>query len=258
MCVEGGDEFYFEVPRMSSGMIENLLLAIAVSLMLGAKEEQLATKIETIKPLPMRGGIIETEKANFYIDCYNASPTSMRDALNNFAIIAQNKKKLYVLGTMAELGLATHRHHKEIGSNIVYNEGDKVILIASNAEIYKSGLLDSGWSEDDITIFATSAEAKDLLSSFEDGFVFIKGSRVCELEKALPDEVQKLASGNDNIEQNQTEEIDECDEDSSEEEKEAVLMKLTKDGEEYIFEMIEDDEEFNKVVEYIDSLEDAE
>ena len=48
------------------------------------------------------------------------------------------------------------------------------------------------------------------------------------------------------------------DEDSSEEEKEAVLMKLTKDGEEYIFEMIEDDDEFNRVVDYIDSLEDAE
>lgn len=48
------------------------------------------------------------------------------------------------------------------------------------------------------------------------------------------------------------------DEDSSEEEKEAVLMKLTKDGEEYIFEMIEDDDEFNRVVDYIDSLDDAE
>ena len=217
MCVEGGDEFYFEASRMSMGMIENLLLAIAVSMMLGAKEEQLATKIESIKPFPMRGSIVETEKASFYIDCYNASPTSMRDALNNFSVVAKNKKKLYVLGTMAELGLATHRHHKEIGSNIVYNEGDKVILIASNAEIYKSGLLDSGWSEDDITIFATSAEAKDLLSSFEDGFVFIKGSRVCELEKALPDEIDKLISGNENIE-NQTEEVDEFDEDISEEE----------------------------------------
>lgn len=43
-----------------------------------------------------------------------------------------------------------------------------------------------------------------------------------------------------------------------EEEKEVVLMRLTKDGEEYIFEVIESDEEFNKVVEYIDSLEDEE
>lgn len=46
--------------------------------------------------------------------------------------------------------------------------------------------------------------------------------------------------------------------DDSEEEKEVVLMRLTKEGEEYIFEMIEDDDEFNKVVDYIDSLEETE
>lgn len=46
--------------------------------------------------------------------------------------------------------------------------------------------------------------------------------------------------------------------DDLDEEKEVVLMRLTKEGEEYIFEMIENDEEFNKVVEYIDSLEDVE
>lgn len=42
------------------------------------------------------------------------------------------------------------------------------------------------------------------------------------------------------------------------EEDEIVLMRLTKDGEEYIFETIEDDEEFNKVEEYIKTLEDEE
>lgn len=46
--------------------------------------------------------------------------------------------------------------------------------------------------------------------------------------------------------------------DDSDEENEVVLMRLTKEGEEYIFEMIEDDEEFNKVVDFIDSLEDVE
>lgn len=47
--------------------------------------------------------------------------------------------------------------------------------------------------------------------------------------------------------------IDENDE--SDEEKEVVLMKLIKDGEEYIFEAIEDDAEFDKVVEYINILQ---
>ena len=46
--------------------------------------------------------------------------------------------------------------------------------------------------------------------------------------------------------------------DDSDEEKEVVLMRLTKEGEEYIFEMIEDDEEFNRVVEFIDSLDSSE
>ncbi len=42
----------------------------------------------------------------------------------------------------------------------------------------------------------------------------------------------------------------------SEEEKEVVLMRLLKEGDEYTFEMIEDDDEFNKVVDFIDTLDD--
>ncbi len=46
-------------------------------------------------------------------------------------------------------------------------------------------------------------------------------------------------------------------EEKQDEEKEVVLMRLTKDGEEYIFEMIESDDEFNRVVEFIESLDDS-
>ncbi|MBS4760383.1 MAG: DUF1292 domain-containing protein [Clostridium sp.] len=45
------------------------------------------------------------------------------------------------------------------------------------------------------------------------------------------------------------------EENNKDEEKEVVLMRLTKEGEEYVFEMIEDDDEFNAVVDYIDSLD---
>lgn len=43
-----------------------------------------------------------------------------------------------------------------------------------------------------------------------------------------------------------------------EDEDEVVLMRLTKNGEDYLFETIEDDEEFKKVAEYVESLEDEE
>lgn len=44
------------------------------------------------------------------------------------------------------------------------------------------------------------------------------------------------------------------DEDADSEEGEIVIMRLTKDGEDYLFETIEEDEEFNKVAAYVESL----
>lgn len=42
---------------------------------------------------------------------------------------------------------------------------------------------------------------------------------------------------------------------SNDDNDEVVLMRLTKDGEDYLFEAIEDDEEFNKVSEYIENMD---
>ena len=43
-----------------------------------------------------------------------------------------------------------------------------------------------------------------------------------------------------------------------EENNEVVLMRLTKDGEEYLFETIDDDEEFDKVAQYVESMDEEE
>lgn len=194
MCVEGGDEFYFEMPRMTSGMIENALLAIASALMLGAKEERIASVLETLAPLPMRGSIVEMESAKYYIDCYNASPTSMKDALALFTKISENaEKRAYVLGTMAELGLASHPHHKDIGAHIQPYSNDIAILVGAFAEVYKAGMLENGWDENNIFVYKTSEEAKEKIAEL-DGFIFVKGSRVCALEKSLPDSVLEKLS----------------------------------------------------------------
>lgn len=189
MSVEGGREYFFEVGDMTDGMVENAVLAIAAALMLGTKEEQIAAVAETFAPLPMRGLTVEVGGSKYYADCYNASPTSMKDALAHFIAKSTNETpRLFVLGSMAELGLAAHRHHKEIGYNLPYREGDRAVLIGENAETYKLGMTESKWPESAIAVFANSADAKDAVSAFE-GNVFVKGSRVCALEKLLPDAV---------------------------------------------------------------------
>ena len=45
------------------------------------------------------------------------------------------------------------------------------------------------------------------------------------------------------------------DDDNDSEEGELVIMRLTQDGEEYIFETIDSDDEFNKVAEYVESMD---
>ncbi len=239
MRVEGGDEYYFEMPKMSSGMVENALLAIAASLMLGAKEERIANILETFAPLPMRGSITETNKAKYYIDCYNASPTSMKDALAYFSKISEGEeKRAYVLGSMAELGLSSHPHHKDIGSHIQPYSNDIAVLVGSFAEVYKSGLLENGWDEKNIFVFKTSEDAKEKVSEL-DGFIFVKGSRVCELEKSLPEDVlEKLFNPTAKIEE-------EVEEETIEEENivEETQDELEESEEEFEDEFDDDDDE---------------
>ncbi len=190
IAIEDGNEYYFEMPLFSKGMIENAMLSIATSLMLGTSEEQIATNLESLKTGAMRGSVIETEKAKFYIDCYNASPSSMKDALRRYLSLSENSPRLFVLGDMAELGLATLRYHKEIGEMLPYTEGSKAILVGRNSHFYKDAMLASGWSEENISCFEKSDEAAAALENFE-GFIFVKGSRICELEKALPNVVKE-------------------------------------------------------------------
>ena len=189
MSVEDGNEYYFEVPHMSRGMIDNTLLSVATALMLGAKEEQVAVVLRGLKPLPMRGSVAKFDENAYYIDCYNASPVSMRDALSRFEeLVPQGVSKLYLLGSMSELGLARHRHHKDIASRITYAEGYMAILVGESANIYKDGLIEAGWPEDSIEILDDYEKIKSKLDSFK-GWIFVKGSRAWALEKSLPQHV---------------------------------------------------------------------
>ena len=83
-------------------------------------------------------------------------------------------------------------------------------------------MLSKGWPEDAVETFENAADAQVKLSEFK-GWIFVKASRVCELEKALPDGVRELLSIGvkqtaDNIEEPAEEEPE--DEGSKEDSKE--------------------------------------
>lgn len=248
MCIEGGNEYLFEMPVMTKGMQENALLAIAASLMLGTSEEQLVQRLETLRPGVMRGGIVEFDGAKFYVDCYNASPASMKDALKMFLRISENSPRLFAIGDMAELGLASLRYHREIGENLPFREGDKAVLVGKNVEIYKAAMLSKGWPEDAIETFENASEAQVKLSEFK-GWIFVKASRVCELEKALPEGVRELLSidvkpSAESLEEPAEEELDD-EPQKSDSEQDNSDSEEEEDDEGFDDENLESDEEFD-------------
>ncbi len=207
ISIDGGEEYYFDMPLLSDGLTKNAVLSVAAALILGAREEQIAAKLDTFKPLKMRGGIVECAGSSYYIDCYNASPASMKDALAFFEKKSAGMPRLFALGEMAELGLSAHRQHKEIGSIIRHADGDKAVLFGTHADVYKAGMLESGWSEGDITVADSVEKVSEEISKFK-GWIFVKGSRVCQLEKALPEAVrEKLALPQEEKEEAKEEEI---------------------------------------------------
>ena len=193
--LEGGNEYSFETPLMSRGNAEDAVLAIIVSLMLGCKEELIYTGIENTENVGYRNLFANTENAEYFIDCYNANPTSMKDSLEFFELKSKGApQRTFVLGSMAELGISTLSYHREIANHIQHRENDRAILVGESANIYKDAMLENGWNESEITVCESAQEVKPLLENAS-GFVFLKGSRKYALENALPDSVVNAING---------------------------------------------------------------
>ena len=118
-------------------------------------------------PLPEGGLLIA--------DCYNANPTSMRAALEHLSAVARGRRRVAVLGDMAELGDEADRYHREVGDMAAALGIEQLISVGPRARLY-GGL----W-------FATVEEARAALPGLvEPGdVVLVKASRSMGLEELV-------------------------------------------------------------------------
>ena len=119
-------------------------------------------------PLPGAGFVVN--------DAYNANPTSMRAALEDLAERARDRRRLAVLGEMAELGAAAGRYHRELGK-LAGELGIHVVAVGDRARAY------------DAPTWAPDADAaiellRDLLRPGD--AVLVKASRAAALEGIAP------------------------------------------------------------------------
>jgi UDP-N-acetylmuramoyl-tripeptide--D-alanyl-D-alanine ligase len=78
----------FTLRRVSDGMAQNAVLAICAALWLGVPHARIQSRLSGWQPAALRGEIRREGNRLLYLDCYNANPASMADALSAFQAIA--------------------------------------------------------------------------------------------------------------------------------------------------------------------------
>lgn len=98
--------------------VDNALAAVAIGDYFGVNAEKISEAIESYKPSNNRSQLTETTSNKLIVDAYNANPTSMIAALDNFSIMQANNKTL-ILGDMRELGESSEAEHLKVLESII-------------------------------------------------------------------------------------------------------------------------------------------
>lgn len=175
----------FTFRRVTDGMAQNAALAICAALWLGVPRETIQARLAGWKPAKLRGEIRHEDGRLLYLDCYNANPASMADALATFTAIAPDTEpRLYVIGCMEELGPDAPVYHRQLGRSLPLRECDRLFVIGTQAHEVCAGVLDQDNFTRQIQMTASLEPIAACLAEWR-GSVFMKGSRRYQLEKAL-------------------------------------------------------------------------
>ena len=129
--------FYFEVGDnvynthshlLGAYNFDNAMAAVAVGLHFGVEPWDIKEAIEAYTPANQRSQWKETANNNFYLDCYNANPSSMAAALRAFSDI-KAPHKAAIIGAMRELGSTSLEEHQRLVDTLDKSHLDYCLLI---------------------------------------------------------------------------------------------------------------------------------
>lgn len=121
-----------DVPTQLIGAynLSNVLAAAAVGTHFGIEPAEVSKALSNYRPANRRSEFVDTGKNHLIVDAYNANPTSMAAALDNFRQ-TRHADKMVILGEMRELGDASEEEHirvlrrlGEMTCNAVWLVGD--------------------------------------------------------------------------------------------------------------------------------------
>lgn len=156
--------------------LENVLAAVAIGRYFKIPSERISRAITSYEPTNNRSQLTRTDRNTLIVDAYNANPSSMQTAVENFAALTASPKAV-ILGDMRELGVSSDEEHAAIVRLVENCKFDQVFLCGEH--FCKTG-----------TQFKPFSTTDDLVNALKEtplkGYhILVKGSRGMELERML-------------------------------------------------------------------------
>lgn len=157
----------------------NLLCATCIGNYFGVNEKDINAALENYIPEMNRSQVKKTLTNTIILDAYNANPSSMNLAIENFDK-QTFENKVVVLGDMFELGEFAKEEHRKILFQLQQSNIKKVFLVGVQFFELKDEFLNYHF-------FKSIVDLKEYLSScnISKSTLLIKGSRGMQLEKTV-------------------------------------------------------------------------
>lgn len=173
----GTKEFTVNSNLVGGYNLPNILAAVSVGKYFGVSADIIKSTLEAYQPTNSRSQLLKIKNNNQVIlDAYNANPSSMKTAIENFAGM-EAENKILLIGAMAELGPESIQEHEKIVELIGEYKWKEVVLVGG--DFLK---INHPYRQ-----FENSDQAADWLKAqnFENYFMLIKGSRSIAMEKVI-------------------------------------------------------------------------
>ena len=157
----------------------NIMSAIAIGVYFKVDDLDIVDAIESYLPDNNRSQIKKIGNNTFILDAYNANPSSLKLAIENFAQLSTPSKKMIIIGEMKEMGTYSKEMHRDLITLIRKFNFDQIVLVGNEFR----GLLE----EQEGLYFENSGDAKAWWqqAAINNYTILMKGSRGIALEKIL-------------------------------------------------------------------------
>lgn len=173
---KGADTGIIHTQLVGDYNLPNVLAAVAAGQHFGVPAEEIRNAIEAYTPSNSRSQLIKKGSNTIILDAYNANPSSMKLAIENFGKI-KAEKKILLLGAMAELGDESLDEHRAIIQLLQQYQWDAVVLVGGDFLRVEHPFISKN----------NAGEARDWLQGLQpvNAHLLIKGSRSMKMETVL-------------------------------------------------------------------------